>query len=261
MEINFKKKFGQNFLSDGNLLSGIVEDSKVSKNDVVIEVGAGAGALTKRLAAACKKVVAFEIDTDLEEVLKNNLSGIDNIDLEFCDFMKLTTEQIEKIAGKNFAVVANLPYYITSPLISKFLNKNFNVKSITVMVQKEVGERIVASPKTKDYGVLSVMVQVCSKAKITRNVSRKMFTPEPNVDSCVVNLSQIDIPQNYDKIVAFVKQAFLARRKTLVNNLSKQFEKTEILKHFAQLGISQNARAEELSPSQFINLFELFDKI
>lgn len=260
MKIEFKKKFGQNFLSDGNLLQSIVKDSGVTKTDTVVEIGAGAGALTRCLAKNCKKVVSFEIDTDLQDILQQNLSDFDNVDLHFCDFLHLDTQKIIEYAGTNFVVVANLPYYITSPLITKLLNKDFGAKSITVMVQKEVGDRIVAEPKSKDYGVLSIMVQLCSKPRISRGVSRKMFTPEPNVDSCIVCMENISVPDNYDKIVELAKLAFSARRKTLVNNLSKTYGKDKVLDSLKEIGVSPNARAEELLPSLFAKLLRLLDK-
>lgn len=260
MEINFKKKFGQNFLSDGNLLEGIVSDSGIDENTTVVEVGPGAGALTKKLAKKAKKVVAFEVDKDLEEPLKNNLSDFDNVQIIFKDFMKVENSEIRNLAGDTFAVVANLPYYITSPLITKFLTCGLSVQSITVMVQKEVGERIVACPKSKDYGVLSIMVGLCGTPKITRQVNRKMFTPAPNVDSCVVTIKNISVPENYADIVQFVKMCFSARRKTLVNNLSKTYDKAEIIKNLGVLNFNANVRAEELSCDDYIRFYRLFGK-
>ncbi len=258
--INFKKKFGQNFLTDGNLLSAIVEDSGVTSGDVVVEVGPGAGALTQKLASKAKQVFAFEIDTELQEVLEQNLAEHHNVQVIFKDFMNISSPELEQIAGSKFKVVANLPYYITSPLITKFLTSGLNVDSITVMVQKEVGERIIAQPRSKDYGVLSIMVQLCSNPTITRQIGRQMFTPVPNVDSCLVHMEDICVPKSYDKIVELVKLAFSSRRKTLVNNLSKAYGKDEILKNLSILGISANARAEELSASEYNQLYCLFDK-
>ena len=260
MEINFKKKFGQNFLSDGNLLEGIVTDSGVDQNTTVVEVGPGAGALTKRLAKHAKNVVAFEVDQDLEEPLATNLAGIDNVKIVFKDFMQVDSSELEQLAGRNFAVVANLPYYITSPLITKFLTCGLNVESITVMVQQEVGERIVSKPKSKDYGVLSIMVGLCGKPKIARHVNRKMFTPAPNVDSCIVTIKNINVPNDYEDIIKFVKICFAARRKTLVNNLSKTYDKTEIINNLKALNISENARAEELSCDDYLQFYKLFVK-
>ena len=261
MEINFKKKFGQNFLTDGNLLSAIVSDSGVSSSDVVVEVGPGAGALTAKLCEKAKFVYAFEIDTELEPVLKQNLAEYNNVEVVFKDFLNISTDELAGIVGNDFAVVANLPYYITSPLISKFLTCGLNVKSLTIMVQKEVGDRIVAKPKNKDYGVLSIIIQLCADTKITRFVGRQMFTPAPNVDSCIVHCSITNIPKNYNQIVGFVKQCFSARRKTLSNNLSKIYSKEQIAQAFALNSINPAARAEELSPQEFVKLYETFVKI
>ena len=259
-EINFKKKFGQNFLTDGNLLGAIVSDSGVDKTTTVVEVGAGAGALTAKLSEKADKVYSFEIDTELESVLKQNLAGLNNVQVVFKDFLTIANAELMQIAGSNFAVVANLPYYITSPLITKFLTCGANVQSLTVMVQAEVAERIVAKPKTKDYGVLSIMVQLCGIPKITRSVGRQMFTPAPNVDSAIVHIKVEQIPKSYTQIVHFVKVCFAARRKTLINNLSKQYSKELIISCLNQANISLASRAEELAPKQFEELYNLFSK-
>lgn len=260
IEINFKKKFGQNFLTDGNLLSAIVADSGVNDQTTVVEVGAGAGALTAKLCQKAKKVFSFEIDTDLVSVLQQNLAEYNNVQVVFKDFLTISNAELMQIVGNNFAVVANLPYNITSPLITKFLTCGANVQSLTVMVQAEVAERIVAKPKTKDYGVLSIMVQLCGTPKITRSVGRQMFTPAPNVDSAIVHINVEQIPQHYTQIVEFVKLCFSARRKTLINNLSKQFDKAVITNCLNKANISVSARAEELTPQQFAELYNLFAK-
>ena len=260
MKIDYKKKFGQNFLSDTNLLSAIVRDSEVDKSDVVVEVGPGAGALTKELAKSAKCVYAFEIDRDLQPVLTENLADFDNVQIVFSDFLKMPNDELKKTAGTGFAVVANLPYYITSPLITKFLTCGLDVQSFTIMVQKEVAERIVATPKSKDYGVLSVMVQLCGQPKIARIVGRQMFTPSPKVDSAIVHMDNIKVPKNYQKIVEFVKTCFASRRKTLVNNLAKQCPKSTSAQMLTKLNISAEARAEDLSPQEFAKLFALFCK-
>ena len=259
-EINFKKKFGQNFLTDGNLLSAIVGDSGVDNTTTVVEVGAGAGALTAKLCQKAKKVFSFEIDTELESVLKHNLAEYNNVQVVFKDFLTISNKELVQIVGNNFAVVANLPYYITSPLITKFLTCGANVKSLTIMVQAEVAQRIVAKPKTKDYGVLSIMVQLCGDPKITRAVGRQMFTPAPNVDSAIVNIKVDQIPHHYTKIVEFVKLCFVSRRKTLINNLSKQYSKDVIISCLNMANILPSARAEELTSKQFEMLYKIFAK-
>ena len=261
MDINFKKKFGQNFLTDGNLLSAIVGDSEIDDSSTVVEVGAGAGALTDKLCQKAKKVFAFEIDTELEPILNANLSKHNNLQLVFKDFLTISNQELINIVGNSFSVVANLPYYITSPLITKFLTCGANVKSLTVMVQAEVADRIVAKPKTKDYGVLSIMVQLCGVPKITRFVGRQMFTPAPNVDSNIVHIKVNKIPENYTQIIEFVKQCFFARRKTLINNLGQKYNKQLIAQILQSQNISLSARAEELLPSDFENLYKLFAKM
>lgn len=258
-KINFKKKFGQNFLSDSNLLKAIVEDSKIDDNSLVVEVGAGAGALTEKLCQKANRVLSFEIDEELEPILRDLEKKNANLKVFFQDFMKISQQQLKQLAGENFDVVANLPYYITSPLITKFLSCRC-AKSLTVMVQEEVAQRIVAKPKTKDYGVLSIMVGLCGDATITRKVNRKMFTPVPNVDSAVVHIDITKIPSNYEQIVDFVKLCFASRRKTLQNNLSKTYSKQEILEVFDRLQIPLNSRAEDLFPYQFSELCDYFSK-
>lgn len=260
MEINFKKKFGQNFLTDSNLLSAIVADSGIDSSTVVVEVGAGAGALTTKLCQKAKKVFSFEIDTELQPVLQTNLAEFNNVEVVFKDFLTISNKELINIVGNNFAVVANLPYYITSPLITRFLTCGANVSSLTVMVQAEVAQRLVAKPKTKDYGVLSIMVQLCGQPKITRFVGRQMFTPAPNVDSNIVNIKIENIPADYTQIVEFVKVCFASRRKTLVNNLSKAYNKDVIYKCLSELNILPSARAEELSATEFASLYRLFAK-
>ena len=181
---NFKKKFGQNFLTDKNLLHAIVQDAEISQDDVVLEIGAGAGALTKELSLAAKKVFAYEVDQELKETLL--ALQLKNVDFIFADFMKADLKEYDKFDG--IKVVANLPYYITTPIIFKLIDEAKNLKSITIMVQKEVAERIVAQKGGKDYGILSVIMAFYGDAKITRIVKRQMFTPAPNVDSAVVNI-------------------------------------------------------------------------
>jgi 16S rRNA (adenine1518-N6/adenine1519-N6)-dimethyltransferase len=256
MNINFKKKFGQNFISDKNLLDAIIVGSGISSTDTVVEVGAGAGALTRKLCQSAKKVVAYEIDKDLEPVLAEALADYNNYTLIFKDFLSEETSDIKAVAGTGFKVVANLPYYITSPLISKFLTCGLDVKSLTVMVQKEVADRIVAKPKTKDYGVLSIMVQLCGTAKILRKVPRQMFTPAPNVDSAVVKIDVQDLPEDYNRLVEFVKLCFFARRKTLYNNVVRDFDMQDAYRAIENLGKPQTVRPEELSPAEFKKLFD-----
>lgn len=261
-DFHFTKKFGQNFISDSNLLDAIVDDANISAEDIVLEIGAGAGTLTKSLAKKAKKVVAYEIDKNLVGVLYENLSDVDNAELRFMDFMKESIDTL-KSEFSTAKVVANLPYYITTPVIMRLLENGIG-KSITVMVQKEVADRLTANPGNKDYSAITVKVKSLGGAVVTRKVLRNMFYPIPNVDSAVVRLDIKPIyrgknEQFTDKVV---KTAFLMRRKTLINNLtSLNFTKEELSEVLVELGIDVNARGETLSPEQFVALSDkLIDK-
>ena len=255
---NFKKKYGQNFLSDKNLLKAIANDAEVTKKDVVLEIGAGAGALTQELSLLAQKVVAFEIDTDLkDELLSLNLP---NVEFIFQDFMKLNLKDFEKDIT-SYKVVANLPYYITTPIIFKILEESEKVTSLTIMVQKEVAERIIAENSGKDYGILSVMIKFYGEAQISRIVKRQMFNPMPNVDSAVVVI-KIDRDKysdvNRDKFSKFVKTAFSMRRKTLLNNLSSLYSKDILKAKFDEKFLTR--RAESLSIDEFIETYKKLEK-
>ena len=256
----FNKKFGQNFLSDRNLLDAIVSDAEITDSTEVLEIGAGAGALTESLVKKAKKVVSYEIDKNLTEHLKDLELKHANLKIYMQDALKTPLEKIEKDFSGEYKLVANLPYYITTPLIFKFLEESDKCKSLTVMVQKEVAERFCASIKSKDYGISTVMMSFYATAKITRNVSRKMFYPVPNVDSAIIKITKKDISSEVDKtkFKQVVQTAFSMRRKTLVNNLSKLKSKEEILTILNKLKINSSARAEELSLNDFIELSKLF---
>ena len=261
-DFEFKKKFGQNFLTDKNLLTQIVEKSGVMSDDVVVEIGAGKGALTEVLSKNAKKVYSFEIDRELFDFLGEKFNGT-NVEMIFEDVMKVSDEEINNIVGGKFKLVANLPYYVTSPILTRFL-QNKNMESCTVMVQEEVADRIVAGPKTKDYGVLTVICQMFGDAKKVLRVNRKMFYPVPNVDSVVVRIDKTDNKtENFEEFIAFVKKAFSMRRKKLSTNLeSSKLKKAEIEKVLVENGFSDMARAEELSIADFEKLYVLFcDKI
>lgn len=258
IEHNFKKKFGQNFLTDTNLLSAIVSDAGITKEDQVLEIGAGAGALTTELAKRAKKVVSFEIDTDLISHL--NSLGLANTEFVFEDALKKDIKEIEGYFDDNYKLVANLPYYITTPLIFKFLENSTKLTSLTIMVQKEVAERIVANCGGKDYGILTVMINFFGFAKITRIVNRKLFYPEPNVDSALV---RIDLQKNKfpnvdrQKFSSLIKGAFSMRRKTLLNNLSSalSISKENLQKSLPHFDLSK--RAETLNIDDFIQLYDV----
>ncbi len=253
-EFVFKKKFGQNFISDTNLLNAIVKDAGIDKTDEVLEIGAGAGSLTKAISQNCKKLVSFEIDRDLQEGLL--ALGLENVEFCFADFMKQTMQEIEaKFKGK-FKVVANLPYYITTPIIFRLLEETKKVESLTIMVQKEVAERVCAPVGGKDYGILAVMTNFYGRPKISRIVGRKMFFPEPNVDSAILH---IDIARKFedvesDKFSKFVKACFSMRRKTLLNNLSTIYSKEKLRTIFAEDVLRK--RAEQFSLEELVELFK-----
>lgn len=258
---SFKKQFGQNFISDKNLLKAIVREGDIMPNDEVLEIGPGAGSLTEELLQSAKKVVSYEIDKELIPVLSQKFEGKDNFTLINCDIMKANIEDIEKNFEGEYSLVANLPYYITSPIIFKFLRQATRLKSLYIMVQKEVGERICSKFGTKDYGVFSVIVDSYCYPKITRIVPRNMFFPVPNVDSCMVKLD-IDKSKytiaNRVEFEEFIKACFVMRRKKLTNNLEKNLtlSKTEIAQKLESLGFSPDIRAEELTTEQFITIFD-----
>lgn len=252
---NFKKKFGQNFITDKNLLSAIVDDAEIDKSDEVLEIGAGAGTLTREISNRAKKVISYEIDKDLE----SHLLGLklNNVNFIFKDIMKENLLEIENYFEDGYKLIANLPYYITTPIIFKFLKNSKKLKSLTIMVQKEVAKRIVATKGEKDYGILTIMINFYGNAKITRNVNRKMFYPEPNVDSAVI---RIDIDREKykniddDKFYSFVQSCFSMRRKTLKNNLEHSNLKLKIkIDNLPQSILS--LRAENLSFDDFVNIY------
>ena len=252
----FKKKFGQNFISDKNLINAICDDAEVCDQDEVLEIGAGAGSLTSALNQRAKKVVSYEIDKDLEAHLLS--LNLDKTKFVFNDIMDCDIQEIEQNFENKYKIIANLPYYITTPIIFKFLNNSKNVESLTIMVQKEVAERIVAEKGGKDYGVLSVMIKFYGDAKIDRIVSRKMFYPQPNVDSAVVTIKiKNKYPEiNNNEFYKFVHGVFSMRRKTLKNNLVKSGYNKEKIDKLGE-NILKN-RAESFSIEQ---LMEIYKKI
>ena len=256
----FKKNFGQNFIFDKNLLSSIVSDAKITKEDNVLEIGAGAGTLTAKIAESAKKVISYEIDKTLTEHLNNLTNNFNNLEIKIKDALKEPIEEIEKdFNGEDYKIVANLPYYITSPLIFKFVEETNRAKSITVMIQKEVAERFVAKPNSKDYGIATIMLNYYADIKYLRTINRKVFNPAPNVDSALIqiipnpNKPKAKNKQNFKKLV---QSSFSMRRKTLVNNLTKNYntDKEKLIPLLEKLNKPLTARAEELSLSDFIYL-------
>ncbi len=257
----FSKKYGQNFITDEKLLSDIADDAALTRDDVVLEVGAGAGTLTRALAERAGKVIAFEIDRSLEPTLSHTLRDYDNVTVIYDDVTQYSEEELDALTGGRYKVVANLPYYITTPLLFMFLDRVNTPVSLTVMVQKEVAERICANEKKGDYGALSVSVAVRADAEITRIVPREKFIPAPNVDSAVVRIVLRGATGAKDDgtLYGLIKKAFAMKRKTLVNNLSAGYaiSKSEAESWLTEVGIKPSARAEELSAAQFVILSDL----
>lgn len=253
--INFKKSLGQNFLFDKNLLNAIANDGMVAKNDVVLEIGAGAGTLTSVLAEKAKKVISFEIDKELIPTLNAVKSQYENIEFHFQDFMEA---QVETLFEGKARVVANIPYYITTPIIFRLVEHLEKFSSILVLIQKEVAERFASKHGTKDYGITSVILQSIFDVSIPRIVKKECFTPMPKIDSALCLL----VPHNkyrisnFDKFKNFVHLAFSMRRKTLVNNLKAEYEKELIVKVLKKFNYSETVRPEEISVENFINIFE-----
>ncbi len=258
----FNKSFGQNFISDVNLLSAIVEDAEITSEDLVLEIGAGAGTLTREIALQAKKVISYEIDNNLKPILAERLGDLENLELRFADIMKVPADEINGL-GK-FKVVANLPYYITTPVTMFFLEECKNAESVTVMVQKEVAERFCAKAGTSDYGAITVAVDFYGEAEIKRQVGRQMFFPVPNVDSAVLNIKIRDKyhPKCVKTFLRTVKCAFAMRRKTLSNNLISSFKLTrdQIDVMLGKLGLQNTIRGERLNTDEFVKLSdEIYD--
>lgn len=252
----FNHKLGQNFITDTNFLNKIVALSGVDCDDTVVEIGTGAGTLTKALADKAKKVFTFEVDEGLLPILNETLEGYSNIDLKFLDVLKLSDQQLISIIGGDFKLVANLPYYVTTALIMRFLESEVKPKSITIMVQKEVAERLVAKNNTAEYGAITMSLALYGDAKIVENVSRNIFYPVPNVDSALVRIDLHDKYKNENiaLVQRLIKSAFMMRRKTLINNLSAAFSiSKEASKEILEsLGFDAKIRGEALSLDDII---------
>ena len=257
----FNKKFGQNFITDTNLLDAIVADAGVTENDTVIEIGTGAGTLTRAIAQKAKKVISFEIDQNLRPVLDFSLKGLNNVEVVFADVLSCGIKKVESLAGGSYKVVANLPYYITTPILMEFLENSENLTSMTVMIQKEVALRLAASPATKDYGRITLAVEFFGNASLTRTVSRKMFVPQPNVDSAIVRIDKNPRFDTDRKLFSkVVKAAFSMRRKVLTTCLASglNVSKEKAAEFISALGKPLTVRGEELSVHDFVRLTELY---
>lgn len=257
----FNKSLGQNFISDKNLLDSIVEDGKIDKEDIVVEIGTGAGTLTRSLCERAKKVITFEVDKRLEPIIEEVLSDYTNYELHFEDVLKMSDEQLLEIVGGPFKVVANLPYYITTPLIMRFIESNsLEVKSLTFMIQKEVAERLCADANTPEYGAITVAVKLRGDSSITRIVDKRAFFPVPKVDSAIVHIEMTDHygKKNDKQLIRLIKAAFAMRRKTLLNNLVASFAMPrEIGQNLLEkLGYDTRIRGEALALEDFIKISE-----
>ena len=261
---NFQKKFGQNFLIDTRVLERIIEAAEITKEDCVLEIGPGIGTMTQYLAESAREVIAVEIDKMLIPILADTLSAYDNVTVINEDILKVDIGKIveEKNGGKPIKVVANLPYYITTPIIMGLFESHVPLKSITIMVQKEVADRMQVGPGTKDYGALSLAVQYYAKPEIVANVPANCFIPRPNVGSAVIRLTRYDAPpvevQDEKRMFALVRASFNQRRKTLVNGLSNAPElnlsKEKITQALQEMGLPATVRGEALTLEQFAQL-------
>lgn len=264
----FSKSLGQNFLIDDNVIDRILDGARLSKGDKIIEVGPGIGTLTREMGRVADKVVAIEIDKTLIPILKDTLDEFENIEVINQDILKVNVEDLvkEKLNGGPVKLVANLPYYITTPIVMKFLEEDIPVTDIVVMVQKEVADRMNANPGTKDYGALSVAVQYYCDTEIVAKAPRHMFIPQPNVDSTVIGLHvREERKYNVDSEDIFfktVKAAFGQRRKTLLNALGTLgfLNKDEIREVLNEANIDEKRRGETLSIEEFANLSNCVSK-
>jgi len=257
----FSKGLGQNFLIDGNIVRKIVRSADIGKDDYVLEIGPGMGTLTEELALNAKKVIALEIDERLRPVLAETLDPYDNVEVVYGDVLKLPLREIieEKCGGQPVKVVANLPYYVTTPIIGRLIEENLPLKSISVMVQKEVADRMVAKPHTKDYGSLTLFVGFYTEPQIMMKVPKTVFMPQPKIDSSVIRLNvKKDLPDtNRDSYFKLVRAAFSKRRKTLINALSTyglEADKEEIREALKRAGIQETLRGEDLDMDDYIRL-------
>ena len=264
-----QKKYGQNFLTDSGVLESVVSAARITKEDTVLEIGPGMGSLTAYLLNAAEKVIAVEVDKMLIPILEETLAGADNLVLINEDILKTDLDGLlEKEApGKKVKVAANLPYYITTPVVMELLENHSDLESITVMVQKEVAQRMCTGPGSKSYGALSLAVQYYSKPEIVRNVSKNCFVPRPDVDSAVIRLDIYEPDKrpvktsDPEKMFKIIRAAFGQRRKTLSNAISNaadlSYTREDAVKALEEMGLSQSIRGEALALEDFAKLAEL----
>ena len=254
---NLKKMFGQNFIIDENIINNIITSSNIDKDTLVIEIGPGAGSLTYKLSEYAKNVLCYEIDITLKELLLDNLKDCNNVDIIFKDFLKANVlDDIKKYDYKKLYVVANLPYYITTPIIMKFIEDGIPVEKIVVMVQKEVGDRFKAEPNTKEYNSLSIYLNYYFNVKKLLDISKNVFIPKPNVDSIVVeffkkeNLYEL---KNKHLFFKLVKDSFVQKRKTIKNNL-RNYDLEKIKEVLNKYNYDLSVRAEQLPIEVFVDI-------
>ncbi len=268
-QISVKKRFGQNFLLDKNILSKIIDVSNIDEETLVVEIGPGLGSLTEGLIKKAKHVLAYEIDHQLIPVLQKAFKG-ENLTLIHDDILKRNIDQDIEALNLNYqavVVVANLPYYITTPILMKCLEESKLIQKMVVMMQYEVAKRITALTETKDYNALSVGIQYRAKTKLAFKVPRSVFMPPPNVDSAVVTLDFYEEPpvaiDSENVFFQLVKSAFKQRRKTILNNLSVEYQidKERLIKHLETCDIFPQRRAETLSLLEFATLANYFYKL
>lgn len=258
---SIQKKYGQNFLIDEHVLNKIIAAAELNEDDYVIEIGPGIGTMTQRMAPLCKHVTAIEIDKELIPILSETLSEFDNVDVINEDVLKVDLKALidERNDGRPVKIVANLPYYITTPIIMELLETKIPINTITVMVQKEVADRMMVGPGTKDYGALSLAVQYYAKPYIVANVPQNCFIPRPNVGSAVIRLTCHEKPpvrvKNEELMFKLIRASFNQRRKTLVNGIANyselSFTKEEVSNALVSIGLSENIRGEALDLEKF----------
>ncbi len=263
-DLHTKKSFGQNFITEPSVVRKIAEACNLGETSCAIEIGPGIGALTEQLAKLAKHVVAYEIDERLKEVLPYSLEDYDNVEIRFQDFLSVDVKEVVDELKKEYEdilVAANLPYYITTPLLFKIFESEADINRIVVMMQKEVADRFAAKPNSKDYNALSIITQYLYDVKVVLKVNRAVFEPKPNVDSAVVEFKKKDVVKKVSDQSAFfelVKACFDQRRKTMLNNYGKYVGNKELAKEeLEKAGIEENRRAESLVLDDFIRLYEV----
>lgn len=256
-DFNFKKKFGQNFIVDENIISNIVNKSEADKDTLVIEIGPGAGSLTAKLAESAKNVLCYEIDETLKDILSENLSNYDNVEVIYQDFLKVNVNNdIKKYDYKKLYIVANLPYYITTPIITSVIENNIDVDKMVVMVQKEVGDRFKASVGTKDYSSLSIYLNYYFNVRKLMDISKNIFIPKPNVDSIVVEFTKKEQKyelKNKKLFFKLIRDSFTQKRKTIKNNL-KNYDLTKIEEILKKYNQDLTTRAEQITIETFVDI-------